>query len=63
MDNRLLESIAKVCLNGEPIQCRERLGGMLNFYNQEAALKMLVPLFCTKRAPLFPSETIVCGEG
>ena len=35
--NRLLEPLARVSLNDETIQCRERLGGMLNFYYREAA--------------------------
>ncbi len=35
--NRLLEPCATVGSNDEPIQCRERLGGMLNFYYSEAA--------------------------
>jgi transposase InsO family protein len=35
--NRLLEPLAKVSSITEPIQCLERLGGMLNFYYREAA--------------------------
>ena len=35
--NRLLEPLATVSLINEPIQCRERLGGMLNYYYCEAA--------------------------
>ena len=35
--NRLLEPLATVSSINEPIQCRERLGGMLNFYYREAA--------------------------
>jgi putative transposase len=35
--NRLLEPLASVRLTDEPIQCRERLGGMLNYYYREAA--------------------------
>ena len=35
--NRLLEPLASVRSTDEPIQCRERLGGMLNFYYREAA--------------------------
>ncbi len=35
--NRLLEPCATGGSNDEPIQCRERLGGMLNFYCREAA--------------------------
>ena len=35
--NRLLEPLATVNSINEPIQCRERLGGMLNFYYREAA--------------------------
>jgi len=34
--NRLLEPIAKVRSTYDPIYCRERLGGMLNFYYREA---------------------------
>ena len=34
--NRLLEPLAMVSSTGEPIQCRERLGGMLNYYYREA---------------------------
>jgi len=35
--NRLLKSLAMVSSTDEPIQCRERLGGMLNYYYREAA--------------------------
>ena len=35
--NRLLKPLAMVSLTDEPIQCRERLGGMLNYYYREAA--------------------------
>jgi transposase InsO family protein len=35
--NRLLEPLATVSSANEPIHCRERLGGMLNFYYREAA--------------------------
>ena len=35
--NRLLEPLAEVGSTNDPIQCRERLGGMLNFYYREAA--------------------------
>ena len=35
--NRLLEPLAEVGLTNDPIHCRERLGGMLNFYYREAA--------------------------
>ena len=35
--NRLLESPATGGSTSESIQCRERLGGMLNFYYREAA--------------------------
>jgi putative transposase len=35
--NRLLEPLATVSLIIEPIQCRDRLGGMLNYYYREAA--------------------------
>jgi transposase InsO family protein len=35
--NRLLESLAMDSSTNEPIHCRERLGGMLNFYYREAA--------------------------
>jgi len=34
--NRLLEPLAMISSTGEPIQCRERLGGMLNYYYREA---------------------------
>jgi len=33
----LLEPLAMVRSTDEPIQCLERLGGMLNFYYREAA--------------------------
>jgi len=35
--NRLLEPLTIVSSSDELIQCRERLGGMLNFYYREAA--------------------------
>ena len=35
--NQLLQPVATVSSTYEPIQCRERLGGMLNFYYREAA--------------------------
>ena len=35
--NRLMEPLATVSSINEPIQRRERLGGMLNFYYREAA--------------------------
>ena len=35
--NRLLVPLAKVGSANDPIHCRERLGGMLNFYYREAA--------------------------
>ena len=35
--NRLLEPLTSVRSTDEPIQCRERLGGMLNCYYREAA--------------------------
>jgi hypothetical protein len=35
--NRLLEPLATVGSIDEPFQCRERLGGMLNYYYREAA--------------------------
>jgi transposase InsO family protein len=37
LGNRLLEPIANVGSTNDPIHCRERLGGMLNFYYREAA--------------------------
>ena len=37
LGNRLLEPLAAVRSTEEPIQCRERLGGMLNYYYREAA--------------------------
>jgi hypothetical protein len=35
--NRFLEPPCKVASINDPIHCRERLGGMLNFYYREAA--------------------------
>jgi len=35
--NRLLEPRAMVSSSNDPIYCRERLGGILNFYCREAA--------------------------
>lgn len=35
--NRLLKPLARVRSINEPVQCRERLGGMLNYYHREAA--------------------------
>ena len=35
--NRLIEPLATVSTSDKPIRCRERLGGMLNFYYREAA--------------------------
>jgi putative transposase len=35
--NRLLVPLARVGSSNDPIYCRERLGGMLNFYYREAA--------------------------
>jgi putative transposase len=35
--NQLLEPLARVGSSNDPIYCRERLGGMLNFYHHEAA--------------------------
>jgi hypothetical protein len=35
--NRLLEPLALVSSNDETIHCRERLGGMLNYYCRVAA--------------------------
>ena len=37
VDNQLLKPLATVSSTDEPIHCRERLGGMLNFYYREAA--------------------------
>jgi len=37
VDNRLLEPLAQVGSTNDPNHCRERLGGMLNFYYREAA--------------------------
>jgi hypothetical protein len=37
LGNQLLEPLATVSTGDEPIQCPERLGGMLNFYYREAA--------------------------
>lgn len=35
--NRLLKPLATVSSTGKPMRCRERLGGLLNFYYREAA--------------------------
>ena len=35
--NRLLEPLAKVGSTNDLVHCRERLGGMLNYYYREAA--------------------------
>ena len=35
--NQLLQPVATARSTDEPIQCRERLGGVLNFYYREAA--------------------------
>jgi hypothetical protein len=35
--NRLLEPLAMVSSSLGPTQCRERLGGMLNYFYREAA--------------------------
>ncbi len=35
--NRLLVPLPTVSTGDKPIRCRERLGGMLNFYYREAA--------------------------
>ena len=35
--NRLLRSLAMVSLTDDAIQCREHLGGMLNYYYRDAA--------------------------
>jgi hypothetical protein len=35
--NRLLRPLAMVSSTDEPIHCRERLGGMLNYYYRKAA--------------------------
>ncbi|MCG6866800.1 MAG: transposase [Thiogranum sp.] len=37
VDNRLLEPLAMVSSTNEPVRCRERLGGMLNYYSRQAA--------------------------
>jgi hypothetical protein len=37
VDNQLLKPLATVSSTDDPIHCRERLGGMLNFYYREAA--------------------------
>ena len=37
MGNRLLKPLAIVSSTDEPIRCRERLGGLLNYYYREAA--------------------------
>jgi putative transposase len=35
--NRLLKPLARISSIDEPVECRERLGGMLNYYHREAA--------------------------
>ena len=35
--NRLLEPVATANSSDEPVQCHERLGGMINYYYREAA--------------------------
>ena len=35
--NRLLEPLAMSGASNDPVYCRERLGGLLNFYYREAA--------------------------
>jgi hypothetical protein len=37
LDNQLLKPLATVSSADGPIHCRERLGGMLNYYYREAA--------------------------
>jgi hypothetical protein len=37
VDKQLLEPTATVSSTDDPIHCRERLGGMLNFYYRKAA--------------------------
>ena len=37
VENRLLEPIDILRSTNDPVHCRERLGGMLNFYYREAA--------------------------
>lgn len=37
LGNRLLETANSSSLTSEPVQCRERLGGMLNYYHRAAA--------------------------
>ena len=37
VENRLLEPLATLSAINELVHCRERLGGMLNFYYREAA--------------------------
>jgi putative transposase len=37
VDNQLLKPLATVSSTDAPIHCRERLGGMLNYYYREAA--------------------------
>jgi transposase InsO family protein len=37
LGNRLLEPANSSSPTSEPVQCRERLGGMLNFYHRAAA--------------------------
>ena len=35
--NRLLKPVDRICSTNDPIRCRERLGGLLNFYYRQAA--------------------------
>ena len=37
LENRLLKPLAMVSSTNDPIHCRERLGGLLNFYYRKAA--------------------------
>ena len=46
--NRLLESVYMVSSINDPIHCRERLGGLLNFYYREAT-ESTRSVFCTIR--------------
>jgi hypothetical protein len=55
MGNQLLEPPATVSSADEANHCRERLGGMLNFYHREAACKysfyFLYPTRCFNEYP------------
>ena len=37
LDNKLIDSTARVANDDGEVQCRERLGGLLKYYHREAA--------------------------